>query len=136
MIWADKSHNYAATQCRHTGRTCPAAARMMRKLAGAMAAAKPMTEDDFEITGTTDLNGCPRRCAARYEASHHGIRLFAGVDEAADSAALNRLADALLNPDGRPLPGSGQTPVPCAMLDAKPRPAAAARPQPGARPAA
>lgn len=136
MIWADKTHSYSATVCRHTGKTCPAAARMMRKLAAAMAAAKPMTEDDFEISGTADLAGCPRQCAAIYEASHCGIRLFAGVEKNADTAALNRLADALLDPDGRPLPGSARTTVPCAMLDAKPAAPAAALPQPDARPAA
>jgi sulfite reductase beta subunit-like hemoprotein len=135
MIWADKTHSYSATLCRHTGKTCPAAARMMRKLAGAMAAAETLTDEDFELTGTADLSGCPRQCTARYAASHLGIRLFAGVGADADDAGLNRIADALLNPDGRPLAGLNGQSVPCAMLDARPRPAQAARPQTCSRPA-
>lgn len=136
MIWADKTHRFSATVCRHTGRPCPAAARMMRKLARAMAAARPLTDEAFEISGTADLAGCPRQCAAKYTASHSGIRLFAGVSETADDAVLNRFADALLDPDGRPLTGAALTPVPCAMVDAKPIAPAPAQPQADARPAA
>lgn len=122
MIWADKTHQFTATLCRHTGRPCPAAARMVRKLAAAMTEAEAVTEADFEITGTAALSGCARQCTAKYAASHHSIRLFAGVEETADADMLHRLADALLDPDGQPLHGVAKAAVPCAMLDVKPRP--------------
>ncbi len=120
MIWANKTHKYSATICRHTGKTCPAAAHMARKLADAVKQAEPLTADDFEISGTAQLSGCPRRCSAKYTASHSRIRLFAGVDDTADDTTLNRLADALLTADSQPLSRTAGTPVPCAMVDVRP----------------
>lgn len=126
MMWTDKTHVYAATDCKYLGKPCPAAQRMVAKLAEALSAARPLTEDDFEITGSTRLEGCPRACPAQFAASHERIRIYAGVDDSAPPAELDRFADAILGP----LSAAGSTgglaaatlkTRPCALVEALPR---------------
>ena len=127
MIWTDRTHVYAATDCKFLGRPCPAAQRMVAKLAQAMATARPLTQDDFEIAGTTRLDGCPRACPAQFLASHDRIRIYAGVDEDAPREGLERFADAILGPingdtaAGLGLAAATLTTRPCALIEALPR---------------
>ncbi|GGH33918.1 hypothetical protein SAMN05444007_107144 [Cribrihabitans marinus] len=119
MIWTTDTHRFTATTCQHTGRDCPALARMAEKLAGAMESARPTTTEDFEIEGTSTLDRCPYRCPARFRASHARIRIFCGVDGDAEIGPLDRLADLLLSAEAGGLPASA-APRPCAMVEVVP----------------
>ncbi|MBY6140795.1 hypothetical protein KUV26_15245 [Leisingera daeponensis] len=121
MMWTDKTHFYAATDCKHLGKPCPAAERMIAKLAEAMTKAKPLTQEDFEITGTTALDGCPRNCPAQFAASHDRIRLFCGVGEDAPREGLDRFADAILSREGTGFAASSLNARPCALMEALPK---------------
>ncbi|MGR3760585.1 hypothetical protein ACUXV3_10710 [Roseobacteraceae bacterium NS-SX3] len=129
MIWTDKTHVFAATHCRHLGRPCPAAERLLTRLAASMAAAEPVTQEDFEVAGESRLEGCGRPCTAQFAASHSRVRLYCGVSAGADRAALDRFADALLSPDGTALPSARAGERPCALAEALPH-------KTGTRPAA
>ena len=120
MIWKTKTHLFTATVCQKTGEHCPALARMAEKLAQAMATAAPVTAEDFEIAGSSELAHCPAGCAARFEASHESIRIFCGVDTDADGDRLNRFADMILRPAGRAMPSGLLSQTPCAVLEAIP----------------
>ena len=122
MIWTDKTHFYTATDCIHLGRPCPAAERLVRKLAAAMTEAKPLTQEDFSITGSSALAGCPKGCAARFSASHEGIRVFCGAGEDADPAQLDRFADAMFRTGGTGFAaGQAGSCRPCALSEALPK---------------
>ncbi|MFW8635392.1 hypothetical protein [Cribrihabitans pelagius] len=126
MIWTDKTHFYAATTCLHLGRPCPAAEQMVAKLAEAMTRAKPLTQADFSISGSTALEGCAKGCPARFAASHEGIRVFCGADEDADPAELDRYADAMFRRGGSAFTAAqGGSCRPCALVEALPKPAEA-----------
>ncbi|SLN15694.1 hypothetical protein TRL7639_00269 [Falsiruegeria litorea R37] len=119
MIWKTNTHLFSATVCQHTGKTCPAVQRMAEKLSQAMVASKPMTSDDFEIEGNSVLKHCPMECPARFTASHDRIRIFCGVTPEAETEDLNRFADALFDPQPRPMP-AGTFERPCALAEAVP----------------
>ncbi|WP_264211093.1 hypothetical protein [Leisingera thetidis] len=125
MIWTDQTHFYAATDCKYLGRPCPAAERMIAKLAEAMTRAKPLTQEDFEITGTTALDGCPRTCPAQFAASHDRIRLYCGVGGEAPREGLDRFADAILSRGGTGFAASKLDARPCALMEALPKTAEA-----------
>ncbi|KIC11952.1 hypothetical protein RA19_04820 [Leisingera sp. ANG-M1] len=125
MIWTDQTHFFAATDCKHLGRPCPAAERMIAKLAEAMTKAKPLTQEDFEITGTSALDGCPRKCPAQFVASHDRIRLYCGVGEDAPREGLDQFADAILNRDGKGFAAGALKSRPCALMEALPKSAEA-----------
>ncbi|KIC21574.1 hypothetical protein [Leisingera sp. ANG-Vp] len=125
MIWTDQTHFYAATDCKHLGRPCPAAERMIAKLAEAMTKAKPLTQEDFEITGTSALDGCSRNCPAQFVASHDRIRLYCGVGEDAPREGLDQFADAILNRDGKGFAAGALKSRPCALMEALPKTAEA-----------
>lgn len=141
MMWTDKTHVYAATDCKYLGKPCPAAQRMVAKLAEALSAAKPLTEDDFEIAGSTRLEGCPRACPAQFVASHERIRIYAGVEDSAPRAELDRFADAILGPSATANAAAGLVTAglvaatlktrPCALVEALPKTTA----QPASQPA-
>lgn len=120
MIWKTNSHIFTATLCRHTGRTCPALARMAEKLAQAMDKAKPVTTEDFEIEGNSTLKNCPHACSARFRASHERIRIFCDVGADEDGNRLDQFADTLLSPEAVMLPAGWLAQPPCALLEAVP----------------
>ncbi|WP_406648162.1 hypothetical protein QEZ52_04055 [Aliisedimentitalea scapharcae] len=127
MIWTDKTYSYAATLCQHTGRPCPAAARIVKRLTQAVHRAGAATSPDFEIDGSADVQGCDRVCTARFVATQDQIRLFCGVSGDTANATLDRIADALFDMTGAMAsPGAAHTP--CAMLQARTRPAQPATP--------
>jgi len=121
MIWTDKTHNFAATTCKHLGRPCPAAVRMVGKLAEAMTKAAPMTAEDFEICGHTTLDGCTRKCPAQFISGHDRIRIYCGVDDSADRDGLERFADAILASDGSGFSSSSLREYPCALAEGLPQ---------------
>ncbi|EBA15911.1 hypothetical protein RSK20926_04847 [Roseobacter sp. SK209-2-6] len=124
-MWTDQTHFYAATDCKYLGRPCPAAQRMIAKLAEAITKAKPLTQEDFEITGTSALDGCPRNCPAQFAASHDRIRLYCGVGEEAPRAGLDQFADAILSRDGKGFAADALKTRPCALMEALPKTAEA-----------
>ncbi len=92
-----KTHDIVATTCLYLGRPCPAAERMLLALAGALNQARAVTRADFEITGDSQLDGCEKACPARFAARHDRIRVFCDVTTSADTADLDRFADAMLS---------------------------------------
>ncbi|MCG6559969.1 hypothetical protein MB818_17295 [Ruegeria sp. 1NDH52C] len=120
MIWTTRTHEFAATLCRRTGRPCPALSALAENLARALRQAEPMTDAGFAIEGHCEMPPCGAGCMARYAASHSRIRVFCGVDEDTALSHLNRFADALMTPDGAGF-AAGLGPVPCAMAEARPR---------------
>ena len=122
MIWTDKTHSYAATLCQHTGRPCPAAARVIKQLTQAVHRAGAATSPDFEMDGSADIQGCERGCTARFVASQTQIRLFCGAPAGTAQTTLDRFADALFDMTGAMMASSGASGTPCAMLQARPRP--------------
>ncbi len=103
---SEATHNFTLSICMHLGRPCPAANRMLRTLANAVASAKETTEEGFEITGESSLEGCDRSCHAKFQASHDRIRVFCGTDTDDELTALNRFADAMLSPQAAPYHGT------------------------------
>lgn len=112
--------DFIASNCPHLGRPCPAADHMLRTLAQAMDAAQPVTAEDFEITGDSQLQGCPNGCPARYIASHNRIRIFCGVDAAAQAHTLDQYADHMLSPNYTPMPAHVAANAPRAFAEARP----------------
>lgn len=83
------------TNCRRTGRQCPAACDLVRHLARAarmVCAAVP----DFSLTGRTRLEGCAATCEAAFVMNVDSVDLFCGVDERANLTALCDFSDAFL----------------------------------------
>ncbi|WP_212523550.1 hypothetical protein [Actibacterium sp. MT2.3-13A] len=131
MIWADDTHEYSCSTCRHSGAPCPAAAQLAERLAAALRLSAPFTAEDFEVTGSGRLTGCARSCAALYVASTRAVRVYCDVDGDADPAPLARFAAAFFGPGaaGALLGRGGPEQIPCAMVQALPRarPGAAAQ---------
>lgn len=115
--FSQETHSFALSDCMHLGRPCPAANRMLRTLATAVATARSATEDGFEVTGESELQGCDRSCRACFQAGHDRIRVFCGIEGNADLADLNRFADAMLSP--KPTPYHGQS-APRSFGEARP----------------
>lgn len=122
MTKIDQTHFFSETICTHTNSPCPAMGKMLRALAGALDKARPTTQEDFEISGESRLDGCSRQCAARFFASHERIRVFCDVNAEADQNRLDQFADMLLSPTSSGLPASGLNPYPCALGEALHRP--------------
>lgn len=123
MIWADDTHDFSCTTCRHSRAPCPAAAQLAERLVTALRLSEPFTADDFEITGSGRLSGCERSCAARYVASKTAVRIYCDVADGADTDALDRFATAFFGPEaaGTSLACAGLDRLPCAMVQALPR---------------
>ncbi|MBE1285653.1 MAG: hypothetical protein GJ676_20240 [Rhodobacteraceae bacterium] len=121
MIWKNKTHRFSASVCRHTGKPCPAAARVVRALAQAVDSAGRAASPDFEIEGSLDLDGCQRNCTARYSGNADMIRMYCDVSEQAEATMLDHMADALFSDDFIALPSVPSDEVPCAMLQAQTR---------------
>ncbi|WP_293577614.1 hypothetical protein [Phaeobacter sp.] len=132
MNWTDTTHSYSLSTCMHLGRPCPAAERMIARLSSAMMQARSSTQDDFEITGTCQLDTrdakCPASCPAIFVASHDRIRVFGGVAQTDDQTELNRFADALFDPEAAPMVSTDTMSLPCSLAQAVPLP-----PKPSAR---
>lgn len=118
MNWSDDTHDFISTWCPRAKGVCPAAKLTVEKLAGALRASRPLTDDDFEICGTGQLEGCPQACLVRYVASHKQIRLFCDVSPEADDDGLMAFADSFLEDRVTSFPASA---TPGAVLQATPR---------------
>ncbi|MFS4581066.1 hypothetical protein [Phaeobacter sp. C3_T13_0] len=120
MNWTDKTHSYSLSTCQHLGRPCPAAERMLSRLATALGQARGVTADDFEIAGTCQLAACGQPCQAKFNASHDRIRIYCGVSAEADQNSLDHFADALFNevPNSRIFPKLSE--YPCGLAQARP----------------
>ncbi|WP_108861171.1 hypothetical protein [Ruegeria sp. Alg231-54] len=118
MIWKTTTHEFTATLCQKTGKTCPALAQMARALAEAMATAQPMTTSEFEVDGSSELTHCDEGCTARFRASPARIRVYCGANTGASADTLDEYADMMFGPDFSTLPAGVLAALPCAMLQA------------------
>ena len=118
MIWKTGTHQFTATICRRTGKTCPALARVARAMAAAMAQASPATTDTFEVEGNTDLTHCPKGCTARFHARPDRVRVYCGADPATGLDRLENYAELMFGTEISTLPAARMATPPCAMLEA------------------
>ena len=126
MIWKTATHEFSATLCQKTGKTCPAMARMARAMAEAMATAGPVTTNEFEMEGSSDLTHCGEGCTARFRASPARIRVYCGTNADDPTDKLDDYADMMFGDTFAPRPVGALAELPCAMLEASalaPRPA-------------
>ncbi len=118
MIWKTETHQFTATICQRTGKTCPAMARMARTLAQSVLTAGQSTTRDLEIEGSVELAYCASGCTARFSAQSDEVRVYCGVEADADVARLDGYANLMFGTEFTTLP-SGMIPnPPCAMLQA------------------
>ncbi len=117
MMWKTKTHQFTATVCQRTGKTCPALAQMARAVVQAMEAAVPATTPDFEIDGNSELTYCAQGCTARFRAEKDQIRIFCGTSADTSIEALDNYADMLFGLDFTMRPAGTLPPPPCAMLE-------------------
>lgn len=118
MIWKTGTHQFTATICQRTGKTCPALARAARAIVQAMATAGPATTDAFEVEGSTDLAHCLQGCAARFHAQHDQVRIYCGVDAEIGLDRLDDYAELMFGTALPSLPATMMDNPPCAMLEA------------------
>lgn len=130
MIWKTKTHEFTATMCQHTGKPCPALARLARAMAQAMGKAVDASGPEFEIEGSSDLTHCTDGCTARFRAGRDRIRLFCGADPEAEMDGLDDYADMMFGAAFNTLPSGIISKLPCAMLEVRTlAPRMAARPR-------
>ncbi len=86
--------------CRHTGQPCLPGLALLHRMRAAIAAAAP--GEDFEISGSADLAGCPIPCTVAWRVSAGAAWLFGDVDPAAGIEDLVALAES-----GGPADGEG-----------------------------
>ncbi len=117
MIWKTGTHQFSATICQRTGKTCPALARIARALATSMAESAPAATTEFEIQGSSELAHCTDGCTARFRARADEVRVFcgAGSDDAIEH--LDSYADLLFGTETAALSTSILSNPPCAMLE-------------------
>lgn len=118
MNWKTKTHEFTATICQHTGKTCPALARLARAMAGALEQAGPATTAEFEIEGSSELTHCPKGCTARFRARRDHIRVYSGAGAGTSIDALDGYANMIFGTGFTTLPSSAISDRPCAMLEA------------------
>lgn len=118
MIWKTETHEFIATVCQRTGKTCPALARMARAMAQAMTTAGPVATREFEIEGSSELTHCPDGCTARFRAGPDQIRFFCGSDMSVETNALDEYADMMFGSANTALPSSILSSPPYALLEA------------------
>lgn len=117
MIWKTKTHEFSATVCQRTGKTCPALARLARSISEAMTQATSATSDDFEIEGSSELSHCTDGCHAVFRAQSDNLRVFCGTQPEAAIEPLNLYAELVFGNTVSAMPsGVVQTP-PCAMIE-------------------
>jgi predicted metal-binding protein len=108
-----------ATICQHLGRPCPAAGQVVAQLTAALKSAAPFTAEDFEIDGSTTLNGCDRPCPAKFSASHSRIRVYCGVGQEAETEGLNQFADAIFGDSQAGFAAAKLAQRPCALVESR-----------------
>ncbi|WP_428649928.1 DUF1636 family protein [Roseibium sp.] len=89
---ADRHKIRICTSCRHKGETCRQGFDLLQNLQLAVKLAAPVTGDDFEVSGTVRLEGCPQPCFAVYRASEKEACFFGGVEPDADIDHLVSIA--------------------------------------------
>ncbi|WP_420586020.1 hypothetical protein [Ruegeria sp.] len=117
MMWKTKTHQFSATVCQRTGRSCPALAQMARAVVQAMEAAVPATTAEFEFDGSSELTYCAQGCNARFRAQKDQIRVYCGSEADTSIEALDNYADMLFGLDFAARPAGGLPTPPCAMLE-------------------
>lgn len=130
MIWKTKTHQFTATVCQHTGKTCPALARVARALVQSISTAAPVATSEFEIEGSSELTHCPAGCIARFRARPDEVRIYCGTGSDVDLDPLDEYAELMFGSEFRTLPSSIAANPPCAMLQALTlEPSGAAKPE-------
>ena len=117
MIWKTKTHEYSATVCQRTGKTCPALAQLARSVSEAMTQATATTNDGFEFDGGSELAYCTEGCHATIRAQSDKIRIFCGTKSEAQPEDLNAYADLIFGNTFTTLPSSAVANPPCAMIE-------------------
>lgn len=117
MIWKTKSHEYSATVCQRTGKTCPALARLARSISEAMAQAVSATSEDFEFEGNSALSHCAEGCMATIRARSDSVRVFCGAHPDTAIRDLDAYADLIFGPTFSTLPSGIVANPPCAMIE-------------------
>ncbi|MEM1006504.1 MAG: hypothetical protein AAF625_06290 [Pseudomonadota bacterium] len=119
MIWNTDTHQFTATICQRTGKTCPALIRMASAMNSAITQAGTLTKEDFEIEGNVELTHCQDGCIARFRAGPDTIRVFCGSDPATETKKLDHYADLMFGSDAHMQVSCSITTPPCAMLEAR-----------------
>ena len=117
MMWKTKTHQFTATVCQRTGRTCPALAQMARAVVQAMETAIPATTPQFELEGNSELTHCTQGCFARFRAQADQIRVFCGTDADTPIETLDDYADMMFGLEFTTRPANLLPTPPCAMLE-------------------
>ncbi|EEX09467.1 conserved hypothetical protein [Ruegeria lacuscaerulensis ITI-1157] len=118
MIWKTSTHEFSATVCQRTGKTCPGLAHLARSIAQAVTTAGPATSPDFRVEGSSELTHCGPGCIARFDARADLIRVFCGARPEADAESLGAYADLMFDDLAGACPAHGLDTSPCAMLQA------------------
>ncbi|WP_417711468.1 DUF1636 family protein [Roseibium aggregatum] len=71
---------FVCTACRHYGQTCQPGYDLICQLKRALQMAVPVVGDDFEISGTANMEGCSRACTVAFKATDKAIYLFGDID--------------------------------------------------------
>ncbi|WP_170335653.1 hypothetical protein [Ruegeria arenilitoris] len=117
MIWKTKTHEFSATVCQRTGKTCPALAQVARVITQAIETAAPATTPDFQVEGSSELSHCPEGCTARFRARQDQIRVYCGAEPDVSTDSLDSYADMMFTDTFRSLPADVLAHPPCAMLE-------------------
>ncbi len=127
MIWKTKTHEFKATVCQRTGKTCPALAQMARAIVDAMNTATPVTRPEFQVEGSSELTHCAPGCTARFKAQKERIRVFCDTPDDTLADTLDSYADMMFGATINAMPAGLMSNPPCAMLEVDalaPRPVA------------
>ena len=117
MIWKTGTHQFSATVCQRTGKTCPALAQMARSIIQAMEAATAATTPEFAFDGSFELTHCPQGCTARFRAQKDLLRAFCGTSDDAPMETLDDYAEMMFGPEMTMRPAGMLPTPPCAMLE-------------------
>ncbi|TYC65285.1 DUF1636 domain-containing protein [Stappia sp. BW2] len=71
---------FVCTVCRHKGQMCQPGYALVSQLKRALQLAVPVVGDDFEVSGTADIESCSRGCTVAYKATGEAIYLFGDID--------------------------------------------------------
>lgn len=118
MIWKTDTHEFSATVCQRTGKPCPALAHMARALTQAISTAQPVSTQEFQVEGSSELAHCAEGCTARFRACPDQVRVFCGTDPDVTTDMLDEFADMMFGDSFATLPAGLLTNPPCAMLEA------------------
>ena len=119
MIWKTNTHQFTATVCQRTGKTCPALAQAARAMVQAVATASPVTTEAFEVEGSAELTHCPQGCTARFHARPDRVRIYCVTDPDTQSGRLDNYAELMFGAAFSTLPADTMENPPCAMLQAE-----------------